>query len=82
MHNHYAMPNAQQSAEERRFKYGICKMIGIPPELARRLRDWNWHPLAGHCSHHLHFEGKDAEAVKALCQEGYEMFKPKKEATR
>lgn len=38
--------NAVQTAEERRLKYKICRLLGDNIANARRRRDWRWNSIA------------------------------------
>lgn len=77
MHDYYAMPNACQSPEERRMKYAFARLAGLSKLEADRVRDWNWSKLQGCLATAMALAGKpkdDVEAIKELCQNGYEIF--------
>lgn len=40
--------NENQTAEERRWKYGYCRELDLNPAWARRCRDWRWTNIDRH----------------------------------
>ena len=79
MHNFSCMVNANQSLEERRLKYWVCRQYcGSDVKTARRLRGWNWQPMTGALTTNAWLQGKPKEfidGIRDICQHGYDMFK-------